>query len=104
MRIRTACAHNEPELLAALTSIARRDPPCVAGQPHQQQVQLLSRFQFRGKNYQGELSAGTQEAWVCFVMWVCCHSLSGYVLVNVVSCLPCGCSTVVLVLNRQSHM
>lgn len=51
VRIRTACAHNEPELLAALSSIARRDK---AGS---QQVQLVSDFQFRGKVFEDSIRA-----------------------------------------------
>lgn len=50
IRIRTACAHNEPELVAALQSIVWRSTPSGI---RQQEVELLPKYIFRGKEYDG---------------------------------------------------
>jgi hypothetical protein len=86
VRIRTACAHNEPELLAALTSIARRDPPSVPGQPHQQQVQLLPSFQFRGETYPGEMRVRVLST----CLGVCVGVLSLFIQYCFVQTVGCG--------------
>lgn len=55
VRIRTACAHNEPELISTLQSIARREHwgTNTTSQGKQQRVRLLPSFTFRGKAYEG---------------------------------------------------
>jgi hypothetical protein len=54
VRIRTACAHNEPELIQALQSIARRDSSSKQPGSKQQQVELVPTFTWRGKRFEGE--------------------------------------------------
>lgn len=59
VRIRTACAHNEPELLAALSSIARRD------KSGPQQVELVNDFKFRGQVFQGRCMCRREDMRWC---------------------------------------
>jgi len=66
VRIRTACAHNEEDLVAALQSISRRSPGGVASK--QQEVVLAPTFSFRGKGYAGMLCTAN--------MAVCCSCIS----------------------------
>lgn len=53
VRIRTACAHNEEDLVAALQSISRRSPG--RNDSKQQEVLLAPTFSFRGRGYAGAL-------------------------------------------------
>jgi hypothetical protein len=66
--VRTACAHNTPELLAALQRIER--PASAATRtndttPPLQRVSLLPAFAFRGTVYTGVL----QGLASCEVLW-----------------------------------
>jgi hypothetical protein len=59
VRIRTACAHNEPGLVTSLSSISRRDPVTIANSSKEEtQVKLLPSYRFRGKPYYGEPLSG----------------------------------------------
>lgn len=55
VRIRTACAHNEPGLVTSLSSISRRDPVTNASSSKEEtRVKLLPSYRFRDKPYYGE--------------------------------------------------
>lgn len=59
VRIRTACAHNEPELVNSLSSISRSDPGAInaSSSNSSERVKILPSYHFRGKPYYGEAPA-----------------------------------------------